>query len=69
MLLANMAVAHKTYKTYPNKALLRRHPPPKSKMMEDLVSFWILIILYTHLILNLVKVEDFIEYSWNHWNF
>ena len=39
MLLANMAVAHKTYKTYPNKALLRRHPPPKSKMMEDLVSF------------------------------
>lgn len=39
MLLANMAVAHKTYKTYPKKALLRRHPPPKSKMMEDLVSF------------------------------
>ncbi|XP_022341757.2 DIS3-like exonuclease 2 isoform X1 [Crassostrea virginica] len=36
MLLANMAVAHKTYKTYPKKALLRRHPPPKSKMMEDL---------------------------------
>lgn len=38
MLLANMAVAHKTYKTFPQKALLRRHPPPKSKMMEDLVS-------------------------------
>lgn len=38
MLLANMAVAHKTYKTFPQKALLRRHPPPKSKMMEDLVN-------------------------------
>lgn len=38
MLLANMAVAHKTHKTFPQKALLRRHPPPKSKMMEDLVS-------------------------------
>lgn len=38
MLLANMAVAHKTHKTFPQKALLRRHPPPKSKMMEDLVN-------------------------------
>lgn len=36
MLLANMAVAHKTYNTFPKKALLRRHPPPKTKMMEDL---------------------------------
>ncbi|XP_048739214.2 DIS3-like exonuclease 2 isoform X2 [Ostrea edulis] len=36
MLLANMAVAHKTYKEFPKQALLRRHPPPKSKMMEDM---------------------------------
>lgn len=39
MLLANMAVAHKTYKEFPKQALLRRHPPPKSKMMEDMVGF------------------------------
>lgn len=49
MLLANMAVAHKTHKTFPQKALLRRHPPPKSKMMEDLVIIFTikeLILLY-----------------------
>ena len=37
MLLANMAVAHKIYGAYPAKALLRRHPTPQSKMMDDLV--------------------------------
>ncbi|XP_067658576.1 uncharacterized protein [Haliotis asinina] len=36
MLLANMAVAHKIYKSYPEKAVLRRHPPPQSKMVDDL---------------------------------
>ena len=38
MLLANMAVAHKIYKTFPEVALLRRHPAPQTKMVEDLVS-------------------------------
>ncbi|XP_061163620.1 DIS3-like exonuclease 2 [Saccostrea echinata] len=36
MLLANMAVAHKTYSVFDKQSLLRRHPPPKSKMMEDM---------------------------------
>ncbi|XP_071109120.1 DIS3-like exonuclease 2 isoform X1 [Haliotis cracherodii] len=36
MLLANMAVAHKIYQSYPQKAVLRRHPPPQSKMVDDL---------------------------------
>ncbi|GFS07883.1 DIS3-like exonuclease 2 [Elysia marginata] len=31
MLLANMAVAHKITKTFPDKAVLRRHPPPQVK--------------------------------------
>ena len=37
MLLANMAVAHKIYKTFPEIAMLRRHPPPQVKQMDDLV--------------------------------
>ena len=37
MLLANMAVAHQLQKHYPDKALLRRHPPPHEKPLEDLV--------------------------------
>ncbi|KAK3586758.1 hypothetical protein CHS0354_023484 [Potamilus streckersoni] len=36
MLLANMAVAHKINSAYPEKAILRRHPPPQSKMADDL---------------------------------
>jgi len=38
MLLANMAVAHNIYKTYPELAVLRRHPPPKPAMMEGVVE-------------------------------
>ena len=38
MLLANMAVAHKIFKAYPKKAILRRHPPPNPLMMEDLAK-------------------------------
>ncbi|XP_048200475.1 DIS3-like exonuclease 2 isoform X1 [Perognathus longimembris pacificus] len=39
MLLANMAVAHKIYRTFPEHSLLRRHPPPQTKMLNDLVEF------------------------------
>ncbi|KAG1937810.1 DIS3-like exonuclease 2 [Pimephales promelas] len=39
MLLANMAVAHQIYRTYPELSLLRRHPPPQSKMVDDLQEF------------------------------
>ncbi|XP_036276499.1 DIS3-like exonuclease 2 isoform X2 [Pipistrellus kuhlii] len=39
MLLANMAVAHKIYRAYPERALLRRHPPPQTKMLNDLEEF------------------------------
>lgn len=39
MLLANMAVAHQIYRSYPDLALLRRHPPPQSKMVNDLQEF------------------------------
>lgn len=39
MLLANMAVAHKIFRTFPEQALLRRHPPPQTKMLTDLVEF------------------------------
>ncbi|GFO10034.1 dis3-like exonuclease 2 [Plakobranchus ocellatus] len=38
MLLANMAVAHKIKSSFPDKAVLRRHPPPQIKplmMVED----------------------------------
>lgn len=38
MLLANMAVAHRLMRTLPEHALLRRHPTPHPKMMEDLIS-------------------------------
>ena len=37
MLLANMAVAHKISKTFPEIALLRRHPTPKSRSLDVLV--------------------------------
>ncbi|KAM3866069.1 DIS3-like exonuclease 2 [Diretmus argenteus] len=39
MLLANMATAHHIYRSYPEKALLRRHPPPQTKMVELLQEF------------------------------
>ncbi|XP_049744411.1 DIS3-like exonuclease 2 [Elephas maximus indicus] len=39
MLLANMAVAHKVHRAFPERALLRRHPPPQTKMLNDLVEF------------------------------
>ncbi|WP_419591850.1 RNB domain-containing ribonuclease [Thiolapillus sp.] len=37
MLLANMAVAHKIRAAHKDKALLRRHPPPQSRMIDELV--------------------------------
>lgn len=39
MLLANMAVAHQIRRSFPMLALLRRHPPPQSKLLDDLVEF------------------------------
>ncbi|XP_007900590.1 DIS3-like exonuclease 2 isoform X3 [Callorhinchus milii] len=39
MLLANMAAAHKIYNSFPEQALLRRHPPPQTKMLDDLIEF------------------------------
>ncbi|KAM8954089.1 DIS3-like exonuclease 2 [Pelodytes ibericus] len=39
MLLANMAVAHQIYRNFPKKALLRRHPPPQTKLLNDLMEF------------------------------
>ncbi|XP_077391765.1 DIS3-like exonuclease 2 [Festucalex cinctus] len=36
MLLANIATAHHIYKHFPELALLRRHPPPKTKMVDEL---------------------------------
>ena len=38
MLLANMAVAHRLVRSLPEHALLRRHPVPNSKMVEDLLT-------------------------------
>ncbi|KAM6257972.1 DIS3-like exonuclease 2 [Porphyrio hochstetteri] len=39
MLLANMAVAHQIYRSFPEQALLRRHPPPQTKLLKDLMDF------------------------------
>lgn len=36
MLLANIAVAHRIYSHFPNKAILRRHPKPNNKLIEQL---------------------------------
>lgn len=36
MLLANIATAHHIYHRFPELALLRRHPPPKAKMVDEL---------------------------------
>ncbi|XP_008275899.1 DIS3-like exonuclease 2 isoform X2 [Stegastes partitus] len=36
MLLANIATAHHIYRKFPELALLRRHPPPKTKMVDEL---------------------------------
>lgn len=38
MLLANMAVAKKISSCYPESSLLRRHPPPLMKSLEEVVS-------------------------------
>ncbi|XP_015915494.1 DIS3-like exonuclease 2 [Parasteatoda tepidariorum] len=38
MLLANMTVGKKIHDTFPGLALLRRHPPPQAKPMQDVVS-------------------------------
>ncbi|XP_043926615.1 DIS3-like exonuclease 2 isoform X2 [Protopterus annectens] len=39
MLLANMSVAHHIYHSFPEQALLRRHPEPQTKMLNDLKEF------------------------------
>lgn len=36
MLLANIATAHRIYKHFPELALLRCHPPPKAKLVDQL---------------------------------
>ncbi|XP_044074661.1 DIS3-like exonuclease 2 isoform X2 [Siniperca chuatsi] len=36
MLLANIATAHHIHRKFPELALLRRHPPPKAKMVDEL---------------------------------
>ena len=38
MLLANMAIAHHIYRSYPETALLRRHPKPHQKQLDDLLE-------------------------------
>ena len=38
MLLANMAIAHHIYEAYPETALLRRHPKPHEKQLEDVIE-------------------------------
>lgn len=38
MLLANMAVAHHITSRFQDLAVLRRHPPPQTRMMSELVS-------------------------------
>ena len=37
MLLANMAVARRIHKEFPDLSLLRRHPPPKQRAADLLV--------------------------------
>jgi len=37
MLLANMAVAHHIYNKYSRLAVLRRHPPPQTRMLDEMV--------------------------------
>jgi DIS3-like exonuclease 2 len=39
MLLANMRVAMRIAKTFPDSALLRRHPPPVARKMDEFVEF------------------------------
>ncbi|XP_047446255.1 DIS3-like exonuclease 2 [Mugil cephalus] len=36
MLLANIATANHIYRKFPELALLRRHPPPKAKLVDEL---------------------------------
>lgn len=38
MLLANMAIAHHINAAYPETALLRRHPKPHEKQLEDVIE-------------------------------
>ena len=38
MLLANMAVAHHITNKFSEVAVLRRHPPPQTRMIDELVS-------------------------------
>ncbi|UYV82058.1 DIS3L2, partial [Cordylochernes scorpioides] len=38
MLYANMAVARQIYDHYPDKALLRRHPSPQARVLNDVVE-------------------------------
>ncbi|KAG8198903.1 hypothetical protein JTE90_015115 [Oedothorax gibbosus] len=38
MLLANMTVAEHIYKAFPELSMLRRHPPPQPKLLDDTVK-------------------------------
>ena len=37
MLLANISVAKRIYRAFPDRALLRRHPKPDAKLLDDVV--------------------------------
>ncbi len=39
MLLANIAVAHHIYEKFPERAILRRHPTPDVKQLDQLGVF------------------------------
>jgi len=47
MLLANMAVARRIHKEFPDLSLLRRHPPPKQRAADLLVIHILNSVLVT----------------------
>uniref|UniRef100_A0A915HL83 Ribonuclease II/R domain-containing protein n=1 Tax=Romanomermis culicivorax TaxID=13658 RepID=A0A915HL83_ROMCU len=61
MLLANMAVAHRIYKFYPEVALLRRHSPPKAKVMKQI--YIKLDEVFTFDVVFYKRLKAFVKYS------
>jgi len=70
MLLANMAVAHKIKCSFPDHAILRRHPPPQQKPLDDMVNilYWFYVAIYTILGTNFNFPEDIKIHLMNYGN-
>ena len=56
MLLANMSVARMVAAAFPDRAMLRRHPPPNERKIQDLSHLAEELVRINHIIPTLYHI-------------